>query len=189
MGKGTGPGGMNKGQHKGVSDGNATQRGKERILTHKTIGDRDDYNQGNHSLYTESNMVIDLNTSDITYYKNTTDMNRVTDVNTSDTILYSLIIDKSSHNNTFSHSNNRDNNKTNTIHRDRYIYGNINKSGKDMSIPINEVGDSDDHTQVDCTTDSSRHKSTSRTNNIENNQLIYRNTGGTNTTYTQGVIS
>ena len=46
-----------------------------------------------------------------------------------------------------------------------------------MTITINTIGDSDDYTQVDYTTDT-------RTNNTDNNKLIYLNTGGTNTTYT-----
>ena len=58
-----------------------------------------------------------------------------------------------------------------------------------MIITINTIGDSDDYTQVDYTTVTSRHKYISRTNNTDNNKLIYLNTGGTNTTYTQGVIS
>ena len=97
-----------------------------------------------------------------------------------------LILDKSSHNNIFSHFNNRDNNTINTIHRDRYIYGNISKNGKGMIITINTIGNSDDYTQVDYTTDTSRHNNISRTNNTDNNKLIYLNAGGTNTAYTQG---
>jgi hypothetical protein len=90
------------------------------------------------------------------------------------------ILDKSSHNNISSHSYDKANNKINTIYRDNYIHGNIPKSGKNMIITINTIGDRDDYI------DTTRHNNyIPRINNNGDNKITYLNTAGTNEIYTQ----
>jgi hypothetical protein len=172
VGKGTGQGDTNTGQHEGVSDGYSRLAELSTTKTHGMLGDTNSH----------TNMVIDLNTIDTISYNDTTDPNMIIDLNTLDTVSYNdntdtnMVIDLNT-TGTISYQDNTDTNRVIDLNTIDTISYNDN-TDTNMVIDLNTTGNISyhDNTDTNRVIDLNTINTISYKDNTDTNMVIDPNT-------------